>query len=114
MNRLPMKIQTLHLAARRIIQQPTLRIHFSSMSDKGQPSFSQGEDEKHMMAETTALLESKWSLDETRQGLEKTFTFPTYAKALVSHFIPHRDVAETHTGFYTPDRCGNQAAKPPS
>lgn len=34
------------------------------------------------MAETAALLESKWALDETQQGLEKTFDFPTYAKAL--------------------------------
>ena len=109
-----MRTQTFHLAARRIIQQPTLRIHFSSMTDKVQPSFSQGEDEKRLMAETAALLESKWTLDETRQGLEKTFIFPTYAKALVSPTISHRDVAETHTGFYTPDRCGNQAAKPPS
>ncbi|KAF6222554.1 hypothetical protein HO133_000599 [Letharia lupina] len=47
-----------------------------------QPRFSDGEDGNRLMAETAALLESKWALDETQQGLEKTFNFPTYAKAL--------------------------------
>lgn len=59
------------------------------MADIKQPKFSEGEDEGQMMAETAALLESKWTLDETRQGLEKTFNFPTYAKALVNHATPY-------------------------
>lgn len=53
------------------------------MADLAQPSLSHGEDRTRLMAETAALLESKWALDETGEGLEKTFTFPTYAKALV-------------------------------
>ncbi|CAF9930036.1 MAG: hypothetical protein ALECFALPRED_004505 [Alectoria fallacina] len=52
------------------------------MADTVQPRFSEGENGGRMMAETAALLESKWALDETQQGLEKTFNFPTYAKAL--------------------------------
>ena len=60
------------------------------MADIGRPKFSPGEDdESRLMAETTALVESKWALDETRQGLEKTFNFPTYAKALVSPSRPY-------------------------
>lgn len=80
-----MRIQKLHSATHRIIQTPRLQAHFSSMVNVARPKFSEGEDEGRMMAETAALLESKWALDETRQGLEKTFNFPTYAKALVHH-----------------------------
>ena len=35
------------------------------------------------MAETKKLLDAKWMLDGERRGLEKTFCFGTYAKALV-------------------------------
>lgn len=80
-----MRVQTLHSTARRMIQNPPLRVHFSKMAANVQPKFSQGEDENRLMAETDALLKSKWALDDSRQGLEKTFNFPTYAKALVSH-----------------------------
>ena len=59
------------------------------MVNIAQPKFSEGEDEGRMMAEIAALLDSKWALDETRQGLEKTFNFPTYAKALVHHATPY-------------------------
>ncbi|CAD6592927.1 MAG: hypothetical protein ASARMPRED_006844 [Alectoria sarmentosa] len=52
------------------------------MADRVRPKFSEGENGGRMMAETASLLESKWALDETQQGLEKTFNFPTYAKAL--------------------------------
>ena len=84
-----MRIQTFHSAARRIIQPPKVRVHYSIMANTSQPKFSPGADQSQLMAETTALLESKWTLDETAQGLEKTFNFPTYAKALVSHAAPH-------------------------
>lgn len=109
-----MRIHTLHFPARRIIQPPKLRVQFSSMAESAQPNFAQGEDEGRLMTETAALLESKWALDETHQGLQKTFNFPSYAKALVSHAIPHRVVAEIHIGLHTPYRGGNQIAKPPS
>lgn len=85
-----MTFQTLHLIARRIKQPPTFQVHFSSMAGIVQPRFSEGEDGNRLMAETAALLESKWALDETQQGLEKTFNFPTYAKALVSCSLHHR------------------------
>ena len=54
------------------------------MADTSQPKFSEGEDGDHMMAETASLMDCKWTLDDKQQGLEKTFNFPTYAKALVS------------------------------
>ena len=83
-----MRIQTLPSSiARRIIiiKPPKFQVPFSSMADKSDPIFSQGEDEARLRAETASLLESKWNLDDARQGLNKKFTFPTYAKALVCH-----------------------------
>ena len=82
---LPMRIQASRSLARRITPLPKFQAHISGMTGKVQPKFSEGEGEGRLMAETAALLESKWALDETQQGLEKTFNFPTYAKALVSH-----------------------------
>ena len=108
-----MRIQALPLVARRILQPPKSQAHFSSMADTEQPRFSEGENGGRMMAETAALLESKWALDETQQGLEKTFNFPTYAKALVSHPQPHRALAEVYGGFHTPHWRGDQIAKSP-
>lgn len=78
-----MRLQATTLVARRIVQISKFP-HFSSMADTVRPRFSEGEDEGRLMAETAALIESKWALDETQEGLEKTFNFPTYAKALVS------------------------------
>ena len=108
-----MKIQALSLAAHRILQTPKFRAHFSSMADRVRPKFSEGENGGRMMAETASLLESKWALDETQQGLEKTFNFPTYAKALVSPPQPHRALAEIHVGFHTTHRRGDQSAQSP-
>lgn len=108
-----MRIQALPLVARRILQPPKSQAHFSSMADTARPTFSEGENGDRMMAETAALLESKWALDETHQGLEKTFNFPTYAKALVSHPQPHRALAEIYVGFHTAHRRGDQVAQSP-
>lgn len=77
-----MRIQVLHSVPRRIVPLPKFQAQISSMANKLQPKFSESEGEDRLMAETTALLENKWALDETQQGLEKTFNFPTYAKAL--------------------------------
>ena len=109
-----MRIHTFQLAARRIIQPPKVRVQFYSMADTAQPKFAQGEDDGRLTTETAALLESKWALDETHQGLEKTFNFPTYAKALVSHTTSDAVVAEMYTGLYTSYWGGNQIAEPPS
>lgn len=79
-----MSIQALHPIARRIIQPLKYHVYFSTMAATMQPKLSEGEDGGRLMAETSDLLKSKWALDDTKQGLEKTFTFPTYAKALVS------------------------------
>lgn len=86
---LPMKVQASHSVARRIIPLPKLQARISGMAGKVLPKFSDGEGEGRLMAETAALLESKWALDGTQQGLEKTFKFPTYAKALVSYSLRH-------------------------
>lgn len=69
-------------------QPPEFQIDYSRPA-----KFSEGEDGSWMTAETATLLESKWALDETQQGLEKTFNFPTYAKALVSNFLLYGAVA---------------------
>lgn len=52
---------------------------------KVQPRFSSGADENQLMTETKALLERKWTLDKDNTGVQKTFNFPTFAKALVIH-----------------------------
>lgn len=49
-----------------------------------QPRFSSGEDENRLKAETHALLECKWTLNEDNTCVQKTFNFPTFAKALVT------------------------------
>lgn len=48
-----------------------------------QPRFSPGADEVQLANEATALLQCQWTLDEEQMGVQKTFVFPTYAKALV-------------------------------
>ena len=77
------------------------------MAGTMQPNFAEGENEGWIMGETTALLASKWALDETQQGLKKTFNFPTYAKALVFYSWPHRTSADIYVGLHTPHRRGN-------
>ena len=99
-----MRIQVLHSVPRRIVPLPKFQAQISSMANKLQPKFSESEGEDRLMAETTALLENKWALDETQQGLEKTFNFSTYAKALVSKSLRHRARAEDYTGLHTPYR----------
>ena len=47
--------------------------------------FSSGADENQLTTETNALLERRWTLDEDKMGVQKTFNFPTFAKALVTH-----------------------------
>ena len=89
-----MRIQALRSITHPASQTPKLRLHFSSMADTVRPNFCEGEDEGKLMTETTALLKSRWSLDDTQQGLEKTFNFPTYAKALVSLSFACRLMAE--------------------
>ena len=49
-----------------------------------QPRFSSGVDENQLMTETQALLKCKWTFDEDQMGVQKTFNFPTFAKALVT------------------------------
>ena len=88
--RSPMRVQTVTSLACRTIRSPNFQVRFSSMANKALPKFSEGEDGDRLMKETAALLESKWALDEAQQGLEKTFNFPTYAKALVGRSIPRR------------------------
>ena len=79
-----MRIHLLYLVARRIIQPPKHRLCFSTMVDPVRPKISEGEDGDKLMLETAGLLKLQWTLDDTQLGLEKTFNFPTYAKALVS------------------------------
>ncbi len=83
-----MRTYTLHSITRRTLQPSKLRLHLSTMTSAILPQFSPGEDTSRLMPETTALLESAWSLDDSHQGLLKTFNFPTYAKALVSLSLP--------------------------
>lgn len=48
-----------------------------------QPRFASGTNEVQLMAEVKTLLEGGWKLDEEQRGVEKTFHFNTYTKALV-------------------------------
>ena len=89
-----MRIQVLRSITHPASQTPKLRLHFCSMADTVRPNFCEDEDESKLMTETTALLKSRWSLDDTQQGLKKTFNFPTYAKALVSLLFPCRHLTE--------------------
>lgn len=47
-----------------------------------QPRFASGTNETQLMAEAKTLLEGGWKLDEEQRGVEKTFYFNTYTKAL--------------------------------
>ncbi|MCJ1344649.1 hypothetical protein MMC31_002852 [Peltigera leucophlebia] len=47
-----------------------------------QPRFAPGSTEAQLMAEAKALVEGGWKLDDEQRGLEKTFHFNTYTKAL--------------------------------
>lgn len=93
--------------ARRIIQISKPQLYFSTMADTVKPKFSEGENSEQIMAEAASLMKSKWALDETQQGLEKTFNFPTYAKALVSSFLRHFIFAEIWKGLHTSCRGGD-------
>jgi 4a-hydroxytetrahydrobiopterin dehydratase len=48
-----------------------------------EPKFSPRADERKLMGETKALIEAKWTLDKEQMGIEKTYYFKTYTKALV-------------------------------
>lgn len=48
-----------------------------------QPLFSSGTNEAQLMEEAKTLVEGGWKLDEEQRGVEKTFYFNTYTKALV-------------------------------
>jgi 4a-hydroxytetrahydrobiopterin dehydratase len=50
-----------------------------------EPKFSPGADESKLMDETSALIDAKWTLDKEQMGLEKTYYFKTYTKALVRY-----------------------------
>jgi hypothetical protein len=53
------------------------------------PIFSPNSDESQLTAEARALLECRWTLDGENMGIQKTFTFPSFAKALVSDSLGH-------------------------
>lgn len=57
-------------------------------SSSMQPEFSAGTDERTLMAETTALIQSGWKLDQARTGLEKTYRFRNYTKTWVREISP--------------------------
>ena len=48
-----------------------------------QPKVSEGQDKSNVIAETNALLENGWRLDNEEMGVNRTFYFKTYTKALV-------------------------------
>ena len=48
-----------------------------------QSKISEMQDESKVKAETKALLEKGWRLDDEEVGLQKTYHFKTYTKALV-------------------------------
>jgi 4a-hydroxytetrahydrobiopterin dehydratase len=50
-----------------------------------EPKFSPGADESKLMDETNALIDAKWTLDKEQMGVEKTYYFKTYTKALVRY-----------------------------
>ena len=83
-----MRTYALHSITRRTLQPSKFQLQLSTMADAIRPRFSPGEDSSRLMTETTALLDSHWSLDDSHQGLLKTFNFPTYAKALVRLSLP--------------------------
>ncbi len=49
-----------------------------------QPKLSEGQDEQTLIAEANALAEKGWDLDDQKMGVQKTYHFKTYTKALVS------------------------------
>lgn len=48
-----------------------------------QPRLASGSNEAQLIAEAKSLVEHGWKLDEEQRGVEKTFYFNTYTKALV-------------------------------
>ena len=60
------------------------------------------------MAETTARLESKWTMEERQQGLGKTFNYPADAKALINHSIADQIAAKVYLGLHTTYPRGDQ------
>lgn len=48
-----------------------------------QPRFASGSNEAQLIAEAKILVERGWKLDEEQRGVEKTYYFNTYTKALV-------------------------------
>jgi 4a-hydroxytetrahydrobiopterin dehydratase len=50
-----------------------------------EPKFSAGADTSKLIEETNALLEAGWTLNKEQMGIEKTYYFKTYTKALVGY-----------------------------
>ncbi len=55
----------------------------TSSDTRGAPVFSPNSDENQLAAEARALLKCQWMLDGDNMGIQKTFHFPSFAKALV-------------------------------
>ena len=60
-----------------------MRVMQTSSQPNIQPQLSLGADEGQLKVEANALLKCKWTLDKDKLGVQKTFNFPTFAKALV-------------------------------
>ena len=52
-----------------------------------QPKFTEGSDERQLMAETKNLLENEWTIDNEQVGFKKTYYFKNYTKAVVGVFL---------------------------
>jgi hypothetical protein len=59
------------------------------MEQQQNPKLSSGADESLVMQETKALIgeEGGWKLDADLMGVEKTYYFKTYTKAVVSRSV---------------------------
>lgn len=58
----------------------------ATANDNSKPLLAVGHNSPQLLAEATTLLDRQWMLDDSQQGIRKTFNFPTYAKALVQLF----------------------------
>jgi hypothetical protein len=66
----------------RIATNTSVTMSMSSQS-QSQLKFSEGSDGSKFLEETNTLLETGWRLDEDQMGVQKTYYFKTYTKALV-------------------------------
>ena len=67
-----------------------------------------------MMQETDYMLSLGWTLDETQQGLKKTFKMKSYDKALVSQSAPFHTSADIWSGLDPRDWDRDETKKPSS